>query len=203
MPGTETHLDGLADFLDVRDRLLGIATRILGMTGDAEDVVQDAWLRWDRTDRSVVRNANAFLSLTTARLSVGVTRSAHARHRSSFELPVEPPDPDTDPVVAVERAEGLRKALLMLVERLTPRERVAYVLREAFGYSHREIGDVLGFSEANARQVMRRARVRLNEHADRPTSSAAQRRLLGAFLQLAHTGNAGALADVAQDPDAA
>lgn len=205
MLGTETHphADGLADFLAVRDRLLRIAARIVGGRSDAEDVVQDAWLRWNRTDRSTVRNAPAFLCLTTARLSVGVVQSARVRHRDASELPIAAPEPDGDPAIAVERGDGLRYAIVRLVERLSPRERAAYVLREAFGYSHREIGDLLGLTESNARQVIRRARIRLDADADQPASSAAQGRLLGAFLQLARTGNPGALAEMAQDADAA
>ena len=209
MLGTDTYpyADGLADFLAVRDRLLRIATRIVGGASDAEDVVQDAWLRWNRTDRTGVRDAAAFLSQMTARLSVGVMQSARVRHRSSSEVPAELPDGgrtgDTDPAVAVELGDGLRHALLMLVERLSPRERAAYVLREAFGYSHREIADLLGLTEANARQVIQRGRFRLAAGSTRPASSAAQRRLLGAFRQLANAGDSRALAEVARDLDAA
>ncbi|NMO51626.1 RNA polymerase subunit sigma-24 [Actinoplanes sp. TBRC 11911] len=202
MPATDTT-DGLTDFLAVRDRLLRIAAHIVGGASEAEDVVQDAWLRWNRTDRSVVRDAPAFLSLTTARLSVGVVQSARVRHRDAAELPTDRPEPDADPAIAVERGDGLRHAVVRLVQRLSPRERAAYVLREAFGYSHREIGDLLGLTESNARQLVRRARVRVDADAIRPASSAAEGRLLGAFLQLASTGNPRALAEVAQDTDQA
>ena len=93
--------------------------------------------------------------------------------------------------------------MLLLVERLTPRERCAYVLREAFAYPYRQIGDVLGMTEANARQLIRRSRVRLAAGHARPASPAEQLSLLGAFLEVGRTGNPAALAELARDPQGA
>jgi RNA polymerase sigma factor (sigma-70 family) len=184
--------------MDVRDRLLRIARRIVGGESDAEDVVQDAWLRWHLTDRSAVRNVPGFLCRTTARLSINAIQTAHVRHQSSAgRWPVDRPDLADDPAVLSARTDDLRAAVRLLVERLTPRERSAYVLREAFGYPHREIGDVLGLTEANARQLIRRARVRIRVEHGRTASPVDQLRLLGAFLEVARTGDPGALGELA------
>jgi len=198
---TYIHPDDLAEFLRVRDRLLRIARRIVGGEYDAEDVVQDAWLRWSQTDRSVVRNVPAFLCRTTTRLSITAIQTAHVRHQTAAGLwPADRPDPGSGPAERAERTEQLRIAMRLLIERLTPRERAAYMLREAFGYSHRQIGDVLGLTEANTRQLIRRSRVRVGVERDRRASPADQLQLLGAFLEVARTGDAGALAALAREP---
>jgi RNA polymerase sigma factor (sigma-70 family) len=190
------HLD---DFLELRDRLLHTARRIVGGESEAEDVVQDAWLRWDHTDRSVVRNVPAFLTSTTTRLSINAIQTAYVRHRSSpGEWPVERPDRGSDPAVQIERTEDLRAALVVLAERLTPRECAAFVLREAFGFPHRQIGEALGLTEANTRQLVRRARTRLADGRAKPTPSADQLRLLAAFLEVNRTGDPAALAALAR-----
>jgi RNA polymerase sigma-70 factor (ECF subfamily) len=196
--------DHLADFLGVRDRLLRIAQRVLGRETGAEDVVQDAWLRWDRTDRSAVRNVPAFLCRTTTLLAINATQTAHMRHRSSAgSWAMDRPDSTGDPATVVERAEEVRAAMLLLVERLAPRERCAYVLREAFAYPHRQIADVLGLTEVSVRQLIRRARVRLGTDTGRHGSPAEQLELLGAFLEVARTGDPAALADLARCSQAA
>ncbi|MBY8870703.1 sigma-70 family RNA polymerase sigma factor [Micromonospora sp. PLK6-60] len=195
------HPPHLADFLDVRDRLLRIAGRIVGDETDAEDVVQDAWLRWDRSDRGEVRNVPAFLYRTTTLLSINAIQTAHVRHRSAAPAwQVERPDRGDDPTVVVERAEELRAALRLLVERLAPRERAAYLLREAFGFPHRQIGAALGLTDANARQLLRRARVRLTAATGGPASPVEQLRLLAAFGEVARTGDPAALVEVAREP---
>ncbi|WP_127505628.1 sigma-70 family RNA polymerase sigma factor [Actinoplanes solisilvae] len=190
------HLD---DFLEVRDRLLHTARRIVGGESDAEDVVQDAWLRWDHTDRTVIRNVPAFLTSTTTRLSINAIQTAYVRHRGSpGEWPVERADRGADPAEQLERTEELRAALLVLVERLTPRECAAFVLREAFGYPHRQIGEALGLTETNTRQLVRRARTRLNEGRGKPAASNDRVRLLAAFLVVSRTGDPAALALLAR-----
>ena len=132
----------VAAFEDVRPRLFGVAYRMLGSVAEAEDVVQEAWLRWQGTDRTVVRNPAAFLTTTTTRLAINAATSAHAR-RETYVGPwlPEPVDTSADPALGAERAEALDLAVLLLLERLTPAERASYVLREAFDYSHREIAD--------------------------------------------------------------
>jgi RNA polymerase sigma-70 factor (ECF subfamily) len=177
-------------FEDVRPRLFGIAYRMLGSVAEAEDVVQDAWLRWQGTDRRVVRNPAAFLTTTTTRLAINASTSAHARRETYIGpwLP-EPVDTSADPALGAERAEALETAVLLLLEKLGPTERAAYVLREAFGYSYREIADVLDTSEVNARQVARRAREHLDSERSAPASPAQQRRLLESFVAAAQVGD--------------
>ena len=134
----------VAAFLAVRPRLFGFAYRMLGSVAEAEDVVQDVWLRWQGTDRRAVHNPAAFLDhhhdpAGDQRRYVG------AVHRETYVGPwlPEPVDTSADPTLGAERAEALDLAVLLLLEKLTPTERAAYVLREAFGYPYREIGAVL------------------------------------------------------------
>jgi RNA polymerase sigma-70 factor (ECF subfamily) len=178
-----------AAFAAVRGRLFGIACRVLGSPADADDVVQDAWLRWQRTDRRAVRDADAFLAATTLRLAINVIQSARVRHTAHVAVEhVEPVDAGADPAAAVERADTLEHALRALQERLSPAERAAYVLREAFDYPYREIADVLALSEVNARQLVSRARRDLCREHRRPVDATQHRRLHDAFRTAATAG---------------
>jgi RNA polymerase sigma-70 factor (ECF subfamily) len=179
-----------ASFETARPRMFGIAYRVLRNAADADDVLQDAWIRWQRTDRSAVRDADAFLAATTARLAINVIQSARARHeRHLGPQLVERIDGGADPGTAAEQREALELAMRRLLERLSPAERAAYVLREAFDYPYRQIGDVLGFTEANARQLVTRARRGLHGARPRPVDAMQERRLLGAFALAAGTGD--------------
>jgi RNA polymerase sigma-70 factor (ECF subfamily) len=186
-----TELDqAAADFQTVRPRLFGIAYRMLGSATEAEDVVQDAWLRWQGTDRADVREPIAFLSTVTTRLALNAATSARAR-REQYTGPWVPEPVSTldDPALGAERAEALDIAMLMLMERLDPLERAVYVLREAFEYPYAQIAEVLEISEANARQLGHRAKGHLAERTGRPAPKAEQRRLLESFLQAAKAGD--------------
>jgi RNA polymerase sigma-70 factor (ECF subfamily) len=179
-----------ASFEAVRPRLLGIACRALESAADAEDVVQDAWIRWHGTDRNNVRDAGAFLATTTKRLALNVAQSARVRR----ETPIrpwhpEPIDVQADPTLGAERREALETAMLMLLEKLSPGERAAYVLREAFDYPYRQISDVLATSEANARQRVARARLHLAGEPRRQVSAAEQQRFVDAFVDAGQTGD--------------
>ena len=151
--------DGLSAFVPVRPRLFGIAYRMLGSRAEAEDIVQDVWLRWQSTNRSAVENPPAFLATTTTRLCINLAQSAHTRRETyiGMWLP-EPVDTSSDPGLSAERGEALKVALLVLLEKLSPTERAAYVLREAFDYPYRQIADILQIEEANVRQLVCRAR---------------------------------------------
>jgi RNA polymerase sigma-70 factor (ECF subfamily) len=186
-----------ASFQAVRPRLLGIAHRVLGTGADAEDVVQDAWIRWQGTDRTRVRNAPTFLAATTTRLAINVTRSARARRDIGID-PYLPTlvDADADPTLGSERRGALALAVRTLLEKLSPGERAAYVLREAFDYPYQEISDVLGLSEANARQLVTRARNHLSSEPRKEVGAAEQQRLLNAFVGAAQTGDLGALEEL-------
>jgi len=190
--------DGLTDFLAARNVLLRIARRIV-TAADAEDIVQDTWLRWHGTDRTVVHNPPAFLSRTTTRLSLTMTQTAYARYQTSAGLlPGDLAQPGADPAELAENADQLSTAMAMLVARLDPRERVAYLLREAFGLPYRDIGELLGITEPHARQLLRRARARLAAGPDRPVPAAEQRHLVAEFLDAARNGDPAALTGLAR-----
>ena len=179
-----------ASFEAVRPRLFGIAYRTLESAAEADDVVQDAWIRWQGTDRNQVRDAGAFLATTTKRLALNVAQSARARRETSIQSwHPEQIDVHADPTLGTERREALELAMLMLSEKLSPTERAAYVLREAFDYPYRQIADVLATSEANARQLVTRARVRLASDRRRPVSATQQERFIDAFVDAARTGD--------------
>lgn len=182
--------DDVTDFLQVRPQLFGIAYRMLGSVEEAEDVVQDAWIRWQNTDRRGVQNPAAFLTTTTTRLAINAATSARAR-RETYVGPwlPEPVDTSADPLLGAVRAEALDAAVLVLLERLTPTERAAYVLREAFDYSYRRVGDVLDVTEAHARQLVRRARTALGSGRRAPADPVRQRELVAAFLAAARAGS--------------
>jgi RNA polymerase sigma-70 factor, ECF subfamily len=179
-----------ASFHTVRPRLFGIAYRVLGSPNEADDVVQDAWIRWQDTDRSKVRDAAAFLATTTTRLAINVTQSARARRETYLgpSLP-EPADPGADPAVGAEQREALELAMRILLEKLSPAERAVYLLREAFEYPYRQIAQVLGLSEANARQLAARAGRRLSGELRRPVAAFEEQALLDAFVAAAQTGD--------------
>jgi RNA polymerase sigma-70 factor (ECF subfamily) len=179
-----------ASFQVVRPRLFGIAYRVLGSASEADDVVQDAWIRWQGTDRGQIRDPTGFLVTMTARLALTVGHSARARHEIyGGPLEIDAVDLGDDPSRLAEQAEALEVALRALLEKLSATERAAYVLREAFDYPHRRISEVLGLSEANARQIVSRARGRLRGERRRHVGAAEHRRLLDSFVAAAQTGD--------------
>lgn len=184
-------------FLAARPRLFGIAYRVLGSSAEAEDIVQETWLRWQNTDRTKVIEPVAFLSTVTARLAVNLAKSARMRRESYIGpwLP-EPVDTSLDPQVGAERAEALELAVLLLLEKLNPMERAAYVLREAFDYPYKQVADMLETSEANTRQLVSRARKHLAAERKEQVSAAEHRRLLEVFLAAAQKGDLAVLEDV-------
>ena len=186
--------DGLLAFLSVRPRLFGIAYRMLGSAAEAEDIVQDVWIRWQTADRGVVRDTAAFLATTATRLAINVKQSARSRRETSIApgLP-EPVATTADPRLGTERGQALAYGLRMLLERLTPTERAAYILREAFDYAYRDIAKSLRLAEANARQVVTRARQHVASGQRTPTSSTEHKRLLEAFIAAAKDGDVAGL----------
>lgn len=189
--------DATEIFANVRPRLFGIAYRMLSSVADAEDIVQDVWLRWQSCDRAAVRDAAAFLMTTTTRMCINHMQSAHSRRETHVGpwLP-EPVDTSADPALGAERGEALHVATLILLERLSPTERAAYILREAFDYPYELIGSTIAVTEVNARQLVSRARKHLAAGRREATSRADQRRLLSAFVTAAHTGDMTALKTV-------
>jgi RNA polymerase sigma-70 factor, ECF subfamily len=183
-------LDEVAvEFDRLRPRLFGIAYRMLGSRAEAEDIVQDAWLRWQTYERDAVLNPTAFLVTTTTRLAINASQSARVR-RETYVGPwlPEPIDTTSDPALGAERASVLEIGILMLLESLTPVERAAYVLREAFDYPYAQIAEILQVSEVNARQLVSRAGKHIAGGRREPVGEAEQRRLLDAFIAAAQAG---------------
>ena len=204
---TSTHDDGLSAFLSVRHRLFRIAYRMLGTATEAEDIVQDVWVRWQAADRGLVRDSAAFLVTTTTRLAINLIQSARSRRETHVTpwLP-EPVDPNANPGQGTERRQALESGLQVLLERLSPAERAAYILREAFDYAYRDIAAILRFEEANVRQVVSRARQHIASGRRRPASPVDQRRLLDCFIAATQRGELAGLegllaSDVVSMPD--
>ncbi|GHH40725.1 sigma-70 family RNA polymerase sigma factor [Lentzea cavernae] len=189
VPRSCEDAEAVADFQSVRPRLFGIAYRMLGRAADAEDVVQDVWLRWQSTDRAVVRDRVAFLATITTRVTLNFLASARVRREIPVGrwLPGQVPISE-DPALAVDRSMDLEQAVLLLLGRLSPAERAVFVLREAFGYPFRDIAEVLGTTEANARQIRRRSGEHLAGLRHEPVARATCDRLLGAVVDAARTG---------------
>ncbi|WP_239114703.1 RNA polymerase sigma-70 factor [Planotetraspora kaengkrachanensis] len=181
-------------FVEMRPRLFGIAYRMLGSAAEAEDILQEVWLRWQQTDRATIENPSAFLALVTTRLAINVAQSARARREAYLGpwLP-EPVDTSLDPTLGAERGEALELAFLLLLERLTPTERAAYVLREAFDYPYPQIAEILQLTPVNVRQFVSRARRHLNAGRHETIDRTEHRRLLEVFLAAAQTGDVAAL----------
>ncbi len=177
-----------ASFVDARPRLLRIARRVLVNPADADDIVQDAWVRWQETDRALVRDPVAFLTTTTTRLALNLGQSARARHEAPGRVAGGRGRPHADPALGAQQRDQLALALRIVLERLTSTERAVYILREAFDYPHRRIAEQLGLSEANVRQIVTRARRRLAGETRRPVDPGEHERLLAAFLAAAQHG---------------
>jgi len=160
--------DQLATFEGQRPRMMGICYRILGSVSDAEDVIQEAWFRWSGTDAAEIDNPEAFLTTVVTRLALDRLRRVKARREAypGSWLP-EPVAPDNDPLAAVELADSLSMALLVVLEALSPLERAAFVLREVFQRPYPEVAAAIGREEPAVRQLVHRARLRVDAGATR------------------------------------
>jgi len=160
--------DLLSVFDEQRGLLLGVAYRLLGSLADAEDVVQETWLRWSSVDLDSIDDPRAFLVRVTTRLGLDRLRRIKAR-REDYVGPWLPEPVLTAPDVAedIERAESISLALIVVLETLTPLERAVFVLREVFGFSHAEMAEVLDRSEVAVRQLAARARSHVHERRPR------------------------------------
>jgi RNA polymerase sigma-70 factor (ECF subfamily) len=179
-----------------RRYLFGVAYRMLGSSVEAEDMVQEAYLRWQRSDRAEVRSPRAFLSTVVTRLCLDRLKEARST-RESYVGPWLPEPIRTDAVADVdplEHTESISLAFLVLLERLTPLERAVYLLHEVFEYSHSEIAAIVDRDEAACRQILRRARKDIV--AGRPRfapSKSAHQRLLEGFADAVVRGDADGL----------
>jgi len=186
--------DADSTFAALRPKLLEIAHRVLGSSVEAEDVIQEAWLRWRASDHDIVRDPPAFLATTTTRLALNVAQSARSRRETCVgEWLPEPVDTRDDPASRAERSEALQLAVLLLLEKLGPRERAVYMLSEAFDYSYFQIAEILEITETNARQLASRARRFLTRERRLVVSAEQHRRLIKAFLKAARAGDRASL----------
>ncbi|OBI10830.1 RNA polymerase sigma-70 factor [Mycobacterium sp. E2497] len=191
-------------FESQRPRLFWLAYRLLGSASEAEDAVQDAYLRLHAADAEAIESLPAWLTKVVTNLCLHRLTSARAR-REVYAGPWLPEPILTDdrtlgPLDTAEQRESVSVALLSLMERLSPTERAAFVLREAFGYSHFEIAELLQTSEANARQLYRRAKQRLGEPRQRFQPDPARwRRLVDRFFTAAHAGDVTGLVEILTD----
>lgn len=182
--------DGVSAFIRLQSRLFGIAYRLLGNAAEAEDIVQDVWMRWQMTDRHMIRDAAAFLATATSRMAINRVRSARLRLETSLgNKQPDPIDTRADPSASAERGEALEVAMLILLGSLTPRERAAYVLREAFNYEYAQIAAVVRSNEANCRQLLVRARKHIAGGRLATCVPPEKRRLFDAFLGAAQLGD--------------
>lgn len=180
-----------------RPRLFALAYRMLGTRSEAEDLVQDAWLRWHQTDRDAIRDAEAWL--VTAATRLGIDRLRAARHeRLAYPGPWLPEPLSVDdapgPELRTELSQQVSLAFLAVLERLGPEERAAFLLKEAFDYDYDQIAGLLDRSEANCRQMVHRARERLQAGRPRFTVEPERHReLLERFMHAARLGDRGAI----------
>ncbi|MEU6857407.1 RNA polymerase sigma-70 factor [Glycomyces sp. NPDC046736] len=176
-----------------RPRLEAIAYRLLGSASEAEDAVQETFLRWQSTDRERLDVPEAWLTKVLTNLCLNQLTSARARRETYvgqwLPEPVLAGDPMLGPADTFEQRESVSIAVLTLMERLTPVERGVYVLREAFAYPHREIAQILDLTEASSQQIYHRAKQHLADgRARKAIDEAAARRIVEEFLEAAATG---------------
>ena len=194
----------LADqFEDHRAHLRGVAYRMLGSAAEADDAVQETWLRMARSDTSNVHNLRGWLTTVVSRICLDLLRSRASRREESLDVHL--PDPvvtrlDADPEAAAEQADEVTLALLVVLDALNPRERTAFVLHDLFGVPFDQVGLIVGASPGTATQLASRARRRVRSVPPPVTDRATQRRVLDAFTAAARAGDFEALLEVL-DPD--
>lgn len=195
---TKGHDESTAQFEPHRRRLMGIAYRMLGSLSEAEDVVQEAWLRWHGADRAGLREPGAWLTRVVTRLCLDQIKSARSR-RETYVGPWLP-EPVLDdaaiaPDAASERAQDISVAFLLALERLSPLERAAFLLHDVFDMDFADIAQALGREEAACRQLASRARIHIKDARPRfPVPQADGERLVQAFLAASASGDTAAFA---------
>ena len=185
-------------FTALRPRLFGIAYRMLGTRADAEDVLQDAWLRWSKADQGALKSAEAWLVTVVTRLSIDRLRAAKAEREAYvgwwLPEPMVSEIDDNTPESAAELAGEVSVALMWVLERLAPEERAAFLLRQVFDHDYGDIATLLGKSEAAVRQIVHRAAERVQQQRPRfDVPQDAHRRVLEKFMQAARSGERDAI----------
>jgi RNA polymerase sigma-70 factor (ECF subfamily) len=183
----------LATFDQYRGLLFSIAYRMLGSVADAEDILQETFIRWQQSTEDTIRSPRAFLVTIVSRLCINYLQSARVQREEYVRQWLPEPivtDPRSDPFGIIRVDESLSMAFLVLLERLTPIERAVFLLREVFEYEYSEISAVLGQSEVNCRQILRRSRQHVTALRPRfETSQQKQNDLLESFLKAVETGD--------------
>ncbi|MFF3892668.1 sigma-70 family RNA polymerase sigma factor [Streptomyces sp. NPDC001812] len=188
-----------------RGRLASLAYRLLGSAADAEDAVQDTFLRWQAADREHIEVPEAWLTKVLTHLCLDRLRSAQARHERAagawLPEPLLEGDPMLGPAETFEQRESVSLAVLILMERLSPVERAVYVLREAFSYPHAEIARILDITESASQQHVHRARRRVTAERRRggEADPASARRVVEEFLAAAVSGRTERLVELLTD----
>ncbi|GAB2876384.1 RNA polymerase sigma-70 factor [Pseudoduganella ginsengisoli] len=189
--------DPVALFNAQRSRLFAIAYRMLAIRADAEDVVQEAWLRWAQTDHAAVQSAAAWLVTIVTRLSIDRLRAAQAEREAYIGWWLPEPLVELDertPESEAEMASDLSVAFMWLLERLGPEERAAFLLRQVFDHDYAEVAEMLGKSEASCRQLVHRAAEKVQQEKTRnKVAREAHQSLLSKFVAAARTGDKDAL----------
>ncbi|MFI6345003.1 RNA polymerase sigma factor SigJ [Streptomyces sp. NPDC050560] len=191
-------------FEAARPRLEAIAYRVLGSAAEAEDAVQETFIRWQAADVERIEVPEAWLTKVLTNLCLNQLASARARRETYvgqwLPEPLLAGDPMLGPADTAQQRESVSYAVLILLERLSPNERAVYVLREAFDYPHREIADILDITEAASQQLLHRARKHLADgRARTEIDEAAARRIVGEFLAAATSGRTDSLVRMLTD----
>jgi RNA polymerase sigma-70 factor, ECF subfamily len=201
-PEDDRLVQQAAEFSEHRPLLFSIAYRMLGSVSDAEDVVQDAYLRYHGAlqDGAQIESPKAYLSAVTTRLAIDVLRSARVRRETYVGQWLPEPlltDATPDPAAETAAADSLSMAFLLVLERLGPVERAVFLLRDVFGYEFAEIADIVGKSEANCRQIAVRARKHVSAHRPRFETSREKRdQLADRFVAALVEGDVAGLVDL-------
>ena len=187
----------IEQFTAHRELLFGIAYRMLGRVAEADDMVQETWLRWQRQDAASIESPRAWLISTITRLCIDQLRSAQRTREQYYGVWLPEPlvqSPDRSPADSAALADSLTMAFMLMLETLTPVERAVFLLREVFDYDYAEIAGIVGKSEANCRQIVRRAKSSLPQKpaSATPPSEQAQR-VVRQFLNATATGEVGEL----------
>ncbi|MDF8264152.1 RNA polymerase sigma-70 factor [Luteipulveratus flavus] len=182
------------EFMQARPRLVGAAYRIVGTVADAEDVVQDAWLRWSTVDRDEVRDPVAYLLTVTTRLALNRLRQQRNRREDYIGPWLPEPSDDMDVEASVELSESVSMAMMVVLETLTPLERATFVLHDVFGLTYAEVATAIDRSDAAARQLGHRARAHVAARRPRRVvDQVRHRQVTDQFVAAAATGDVSAL----------
>lgn len=193
-------------FTTHRSLLFGIAYRMLGRVSEAEDMVQEVWLRWQKQNAADIQSAKAWLVSATTWLCIDQLRAARREREQYYGVwlpePLMPTTTDAEPDAAAELADSLTMAFMLMLESLGPTERAVFLLREVFGYDYADVAEIVGKSEANCRQIVRRAKAELRASAKPPAAPTEQaRQLVQLFIAASATGDVkNVLALLAEDP---